>query len=106
MSSEQASTQGAINFERPAPQASASNVVDHPGTLGEKFGTGKHAQTNIVLMVIRYSFWFAATICAIIAIYSWITKKDSILEPLKTVWSIFTPLITLSLGYLFGRGKE
>jgi hypothetical protein len=67
------------------------------GTIGRFFGSSEHASKNIT-----------ATICltliiGVSVISSWVyyTKED--ITFIKNMWTNISPIITLSLGYLFGK---
>ena len=80
-------------------------VVALPGTITKQIGSGDHAQNSIVYQTISWSFVAGATLStACFAYAAWKGVEDPI-RPLKEVWAIFGPLITLALGYMFGKGK-
>lgn len=67
------------------------------GTIGCLFGSTEHASKNIT-----------ATIClsliigvSIISCWVYYTKED--ITFIKNMWTNISPIITLSLGYLFGK---
>ena len=67
------------------------------GRIGRLFGTGENASKNIT-----------ATICilliiggAAVSLYAYACKGDK--ELVESIWDTIAPIITLSLGYLFGK---
>lgn len=67
------------------------------GTIGRFFGSSEHASKNIT-----------ATICltliigvTVISCWVYYTKED--IDFIKNMWTNISPIITLSLGYLFGK---
>lgn len=67
------------------------------GRIGRLFGTGENASKNIT-----------ATICillivggAAVSLYAYAWKDDK--ELVANIWGAIAPIITLSLGYLFGK---
>lgn len=77
---------------------------DKTGSLSGSVGTGKHARTNIIWYIVSATFVIFSCIASamiVMDIYGFDTKGLS--ENIKDVWSMFTPVITLSLGYLFGK---
>lgn len=67
------------------------------GKIGKWFGTGENASKNIT-----------ATICilliiggAVVSFYAYAWKDDK--ELVGEIWGVIMPIITLSLGYLFGK---
>ena len=89
----------------PSPQAPQGSLVPIAGAVAKQIGSGEHAQNSIVYKTIAWSFvagglLSAAAVC--IAVYE---SKPNPLEEVKEIWAIFVPMITLALGYVFGKGK-
>ncbi|WP_087026387.1 hypothetical protein [Thaumasiovibrio subtropicus] len=101
--------------EEPQPRRKKSNISgDVPGSVSYSIGTGKHAQDSVVWLTIRWSFILGITLSLVLIIFMWPSSPDGIhppldaefpIEQLKTIWSIFVPIVTLALGYMFGKGK-
>jgi hypothetical protein len=86
----------------PPPQ---STVAEIPGSVTKHIGSGGHAQNSIVYQTIQWSFWGGGLLSlAAIGVALYQGKADA-LAGVKDVWNIFAPLITLALGYLFGKGR-
>ena len=67
------------------------------GLVGRLFGSGGNASKNI-----------AATICillilcaGVVSLYAYIWKDDK--ESARAIWGVIAPILTLSLGYVFGK---
>lgn len=82
------------------------------GTITRRIGTGENAKNSIVWMTITWSFCIASGITFFIFILLLITyfssdKEyfNSLIKHSFSMWSIFTPIITLALGYAFGRNE-
>ncbi len=67
------------------------------GLVGKLFGTGDNSSKNIT-----------ATICILliiggsaISLYAYVEKNDKDLA--TSIWGVIAPIITLSLGYIFGK---
>lgn len=65
--------------------------------VGKLFGTGDNSSKNIT-----------ATICILliiggsaISLYAYVEKNDKDLA--TSIWGVIAPIITLSLGYIFGK---
>ncbi len=89
---------------QPSDQSHLS--ADLPGKLSQYIGSGRHAQTAIVYLTIKWSFILGVAFSMAIFIAAWIGWNKFSVEDIKTVWTIFIPLITLALGYLFGKGRD
>jgi len=89
----------------PPVQPSPPTVIAIPGVITKQIGSGDHAQNSIVYQTILWSFIAGAAMS--VACFGYVAWKgvDDPMKPIKDVWSIFGPLITLSLGYMFGKGK-
>lgn len=83
-----------------------SITKDFPGRTAQIIGSGKFAQQAIVWHVIKWCFGIAAIISGLLFIlFIWKGKPD-LIDSLKIIWAIFVPIITLALGYVFGKGKD
>lgn len=67
------------------------------GLVGQLFGAGENASKNIT-----------ATVCillliggASVSLYAYAVKGDSKLA--SSIWNVISPIITLALGYIFGK---
>ena len=67
----------------PIPQESLT------GSIASQIGTGEHAKDSFIWATLKYCFLLGALI--------------NIISDLKDIWSIFTPILTLALGYAFGK---
>ena len=78
---------------------------DIPGKLSEHIGSGKHAQAAIAWNTIKWSFLAGAFITAAFLFWAWLTDASELpMGSIRDVWAIFAPIITLSIGYMFGKG--
>ncbi|MNJ38389.1 hypothetical protein D3C77_332350 [compost metagenome] len=74
--------------------------------ISKEIGTGEAAKDSFVYLTIRWSFLVGAlTSFAIFAKSFWECSSADSVEMVKTVWSVFMPIITLALGYAFGKGR-
>lgn len=97
----------------PKPKRSAISG-DIIGVVNQTLGTGKHAQDSVVWLTIRWSLIIGSILSVFLIIFMWPPHPDGThppiegnfpIEQLKTIWSIFVPIITLALGYMFGKGR-
>ncbi|HGW5129455.1 TPA: hypothetical protein ACNIH0_000755 [Acinetobacter baumannii] len=80
------------------------------GKITEQIGTGDDAKHSIIWTTIRWCFIIASAISLILFVFLGFAYKNDnqseIVELKKfifSIWSIFTPIITLALGYAFGK---
>lgn len=78
------------------------------GTISATIGTGENAKNSIIWVTIRWSFILGALISIGLYLRPTYCNTDysgSLIEDIKATWSIFLPIITLALGYTFGKGR-
>ncbi|NIE73050.1 hypothetical protein F3J45_01030 [Pantoea sp. Ap-967] len=90
---------GLVGAEPPKPSGGSH------GTIQATIGTGSNAKDSIVWMTITWSFVIAS--CISLLLFSLVVcyKDFKYLEEIKDVWTIFVPIITLALGYAFGKSQ-
>ncbi|EGR2123795.1 hypothetical protein [Vibrio cholerae] len=78
------------------------------GKIASQIGTGQNAKDSFIWMTITWSFYISTGLSAAIFLkHCFITPSDNgdFMTYIKDIWSIFTPIITLALGYAFGKGQ-
>lgn len=108
----QESTDGSAQQEDTSSQASTNPAVSVLGTISKTIGTGENAKNSIIWMTITWSFVIASGITLALLIFlfvAYIQNKEYWISELTkhmfSVWTIFTPIITLALGYAFGKNE-
>jgi len=72
----------------------------------DKIGTGEDAKSSVVWFVITFTLTlYACIISSMVIVDIFNNKGVNILNDVKESWAIFTPVITLSLGYMFGKAE-
>ena len=99
----------------PPPATGSPNTTTSAhlfGTIAKLIGTGENAENSIVWMTITWSLRIATGLSVVLLIFlgiSFFQGKDQVVpeftKNIISVWSIFTPIITLALGYAFGRNE-
>lgn len=78
--------------------------------ITKRIGRGQDASNSIVYLVIKWAFWVGAIITLIVAINYWIfrekEKVPDFIGDISTLWDIIVPIITLALGYHFGKSNK
>lgn len=84
-----------------------SGTSDVQGSITKTIGSGEHAKDSFIWRTITWSFSIASTITLLIFVRSFfdIAEKEILLNSIVDIWNIFIPIITLALGYSFGKGK-
>ena len=84
--------------------SSSSYNQGHKGTITKTIGSGDNAKNSVIWHVISTTFCiFSCIVAAMFVIDVLNNNGKGILQIVKDVWSIFTPILTLSLGYMFGK---
>lgn len=74
------------------------------GTITKTIGSGDNAKNSVIWHVISTTFCIFSCIVAAMFVIDVVNNNGrGILQIVKDVWSIFTPILTLSLGYMFGK---
>lgn len=81
---------------------------DSQSEVKKKFGDDGKPHDLIALKVLWGVFWMGLLLTGIVAANHWIcidkpSWTPSIAEALTTVWQILIPIVTLVIGYVFGR---
>ncbi|EPT5086550.1 hypothetical protein ACVUCS_003451 [Salmonella enterica subsp. enterica] len=83
------------------------------GKITEHIGTGEQAKDSFVWLTLKYCFCmaFVFSVCLMLVYFHFSfdngePEKIDIISDLKDVWSIFTPMVTLALGYAFGKREK
>jgi hypothetical protein len=79
------------------------NIVPPPGQM---IGSGEDAQNTIVYQTIKWCFIAGAVISVAVYFAEMYKGSASPGSANKDTWGIFAAIITLSLGYIFGRGHS
>ncbi|EKD7163942.1 hypothetical protein OSF66_002729 [Vibrio vulnificus] len=78
------------------------------GNITQHIGSGENAKNSFIWMTITWSFIIGSGITFLIYLRSFFFDEPdttSLIESIATVWTTFVPLITLALGYAFGKGE-
>lgn len=85
-----------------------SSGTPSEGKIAETIGGGDNAKNSFIWVTIRWSFSIGALTTLAIYLrpaYCQAELQVNLVEDIKAAWSIFIPIITLALGYAFGKGK-
>jgi len=76
-------------------------------SIPDKIGKGDDAKNSVVWHVITYSLTiYSCIVAALLVIDVLRNGGESALDIVKDSWAVFTPIITLSLGYMFGKKED
>jgi len=94
--------------KRPRKSQISPDATPHlQGSIAQTIGTGENAKDSIVYLVIKWSFYSGLGITYIVVCNNWFFRKDEkvpdIVGDIESSWAIVIPIITLALGYYFGK---
>lgn len=89
----------------PVVQPPGGHIGPLAGSVAQQIGSGDNAQNAIVYRTILWCFVAGGGLSAVVLIHGFMEKTTTPLAGVKDIWTIFAPIITLALGYLFGKGK-
>ncbi|MDB5159491.1 MAG: hypothetical protein JWR50_4198 [Mucilaginibacter sp.] len=99
-----------ISFEEKKPARQPRLSSDIAGKITETLGTGSNAKDSIVYYTIKWAFIAGTVISVCVMINYWgFREKEKVPDftnDIKMVWEIVIPVITLALGYLFGKSQK
>ncbi len=103
---------GTFNFspEKTEDSISKSSAITDKHLIGKiatQIGTGQNAKDSFIWMTITWSFYISTGLSLALFVKSCFVESSDVdvMSYIKDVWSIFTPIITLALGYAFGKGQ-
>ncbi|KWV98921.1 hypothetical protein [Escherichia fergusonii] len=77
------------------------------GEIAKTIGEGENAKNSIVWKIITYTLYMYSAIIFILCVYDlWNNNGQGCVDIIKETWSTFSPLLTLSLGYMFGKRED
>lgn len=86
-----------------------SRVTDKEiaGKIASHIGTGRNAKDSFIWMTITWSFYIASitSLFLFFRSFSDVAVGENLIDSLIQIWSVFIPIITLALGYAFGKGE-
>ena len=81
--------------------------------IKEIIGTGNEAKNSIIWITIRWCLAIPLIISVLFFISLWFSyynnnyaEAKEIKDYMLKIWSLFAPLITLALGYLYGKNEK
>ena len=81
-----------------------------PSKITETIGRGEDARNSFVYITLLWAFVVGSVITIIIVVDNWFFMKgdtnSKITDDIQIVWDIVVPIITLALGYAFGKSRD
>lgn len=93
--------------EKETKSASAITSKEIAGKITGHIGTGRNAKDSFIWMTITWTFYIASEISVALFVRSFfeVAAGENLLDSVVQIWSVFLPIMTLALGYAFGKGE-
>lgn len=83
-----------------------NGIAEKTGIMPKYLGSGNDAKNSISVIVIVGLLCIGNFLSFFVCLNSWIFSESNYMtDDLKTIWGIVTPILTLTLGYVFGKGR-
>jgi hypothetical protein len=80
------------------------------GKIADTIGQGEDAKNSIIYLTLKWAFLTGIVISFFIVLNHWFfrvnEKIPDFMGDIKIAWEIIVPLITLALGYAFGKSQK
>ena len=97
------------NSKMSAPSSKSIEGKTTEGKIALEIGTGDSAKDSFVYLTIKWSFLIGSLTTVAIFFKDFFgcgaAGNMAIVDVVKNIWSVFMPVITLALGYAFGKGR-
>jgi len=91
-------------------KGSFKSDINLPGKITKTIGRGEDAKNTFVYLTLRWAFWTGLVITLLVVINTWCFNQElkvpDIMGDISKTWEIVVPVITLALGYAFGKSKD
>lgn len=80
------------------------------GKIADTIGEGENAKDSFVYLTLKWAFVAGCVSTIVVAVNHWLfrcnEKVPDFMGDIKIAWDIIVPLITLALGYAFGKSRN
>jgi hypothetical protein len=84
--------------------------TDVIGIIPQRIGTGDNAKNSIIYLTIKWAFISGCVISGLVVANYWFfrekEKVPDFTNDIEIIWEVIIPIITLSLGYAFGKSQK
>ena len=81
-----------------------------PGMITQLLGTGENAKDSLIYLTLKWSFYSGIAITFLVVLNNWCFRNEgkvpNLMEDISLTWEIILPIITLALGYAFGKSER
>jgi hypothetical protein len=73
-------------------------------------GRGEDAKNSLIYLTLKWSFITGVIISIFVILNNWVFRVDEkvpdFMDDIKITWGLIVPIITLALGYAFGKSQN
>ena len=98
------------NKKRRTSYLKPEQLPDTHGKITDTIGTGEVAKDSIIYLVIKWCFISGSVITGLLIINCWLFRTNGkvpdLTNDIRVTWNLIVPIITLALGYAFGKSRK
>lgn len=104
--------QNKFNERIPLPSNESKDKFSKPilSSITSIIGRGEDARNSFVYLTLKWTFITGCFITFLVVINHWLFRKTEkvpdFTNDIEIVWDIAVPIITLALGYAFGKSRD
>jgi len=92
------------------PKGNYNKSSANTSKIQQYIGEGNAAKDSFVYLTLVWSFWVGIIITALLFINAWLFRENEkvpdVIGDVSKTWDLIIPLITLALGYAFGKSRK
>lgn len=93
-----------------APARAFFNKASIIGKIPQTIGHGEDAKNSLIYLTLKWAFIAGCVITTLIVANHWCCQHANhahdLTNDIALIWDIIVPIITLALGYAFGRSGQ
>lgn len=97
-------------FEKEKKSAFKEGPINLPGKIAGTIGRGEDAKNSLIYLTLKWAFVTGIIISVCIVLNHWFFRMEEkvpdFIGDIKIAWEIIIPIITLALGYAFGKSQK
>lgn len=102
--------QDKTEVDKPKKNSSRFFSQNTAGKIQNTIGRGEDAKLSLVYLTLRWSFISGVAISGFVVLNYWLfscnEKVPDFMGDIRITWEIVVPVITLALGYAFGKSQK
>lgn len=99
-----------IPVEKDKKSSFNEKPISLPGKITGTIGSGEDAKNSLIYLTLKWAFTTGIIISICIVLNYWFfrinDKVPDFVGDIKIAWEIIVPIITLALGYAFGKSHK